>query len=76
LRDAIANGVRQFVMLGAGFDTFAYRQPEWAKGLTIFEVDHPATQAVKHERLDARAIPRPSNLVFVPMALRPDARTD
>jgi methyltransferase (TIGR00027 family) len=73
LRDAFANGVRQFVVLGAGFDTFAYRQLEWAKGLTIFEVDHPATQAVKHERLDARAIPRPSNLVFVPCDFEQEA---
>jgi methyltransferase (TIGR00027 family) len=54
LLDAFANGVRQFVILGAGFDTFAYRQPEWAKGLTIFEVDHPATQAVKHDSGRAR----------------------
>ncbi len=73
LREAFANGVRQFVMLGAGFDTFAYRQPEWAKGLTIFEVDHPATQAVKHERLDTRAIPRPLNLVFVPCDFEQEA---
>jgi methyltransferase (TIGR00027 family) len=66
LREACANCVGQFVILGAGFDTFAYRQPEWAKGLRIFEVDQPATQAVKRERLDVRAIPRPANLAFVP----------
>src|SRR5262245_44682185 len=40
LAAAVKNGVRQCVMLGAGLDTFAYRQPEWASGLTIFEVDH------------------------------------
>jgi O-methyltransferase involved in polyketide biosynthesis len=32
------------VILGAGFDTFAYRQPFWAQAISIFEVDHPATQ--------------------------------
>jgi methyltransferase (TIGR00027 family) len=73
VREAFANGVSQFVILGAGFDTFAYRQAEWAKRLRIFEVDHPATQAVKRERLDARAIPRPRNLVFVPCDFEQEA---
>jgi methyltransferase (TIGR00027 family) len=72
-QDAFANGVRQYVMLGAGFDTFAYRQPEWAKGFRIFEVDHPATQVVKRERLDARAIPTPPNLIFVPCDFEQEA---
>jgi methyltransferase (TIGR00027 family) len=44
LRDAVAAGVRQLVVLGAGFDTFAYRQPPWARALRIFDIDHPASQ--------------------------------
>jgi methyltransferase (TIGR00027 family) len=44
LAEASGRGVRQYVLLGAGLDTFAYRQPDWAMSLRIFEVDHPATQ--------------------------------
>ncbi len=66
LADAVANGVRQYVVLGAGLDTFAYRNP-YAPDLTIYEVDHPATQAWKRERLQAAGIPIPAGLVFVPV---------
>ena len=44
LHEAAIRGVRQFVSLGAGYDTFPYRQPEWAANLQILELDHPATQ--------------------------------
>ena len=46
-----ARGVRQYVILGAGLDTFAQRQPELASRLTIFEVDRPGPQAWKRQRL-------------------------
>src|SRR5262245_13717606 len=48
---AAERGVRQYVILGAGLDTFPYRQPPFARLLQIFEVDHPGTQAWKRERL-------------------------
>jgi methyltransferase (TIGR00027 family) len=67
LQASVARGVRQYVLLGAGFDTFAYRQPEWAHSLRIFEVDQPATQGAKRERLGAAAIEPPSNVTFVPI---------
>src|SRR5208282_1078048 len=51
---AVERGVRQYVVLGAGLDTFAYRNP--FAGLYVFEVDHPATQEWKRERLRAAAI--------------------
>ena len=51
LTEAAAAGVRQYVVLGAGLDTFAYRQSPWAKDLRIFEVDHPATQDDKRAHL-------------------------
>ena len=51
LVDAIRNGVRQYILLGAGLDTFAYRRPDLADRLHVFEVDHPATQALKRERV-------------------------
>ena len=65
LAEAVARGVRQCVILGAGFDTFAYRQPELAKPLRIFEVDHRATQSEKRRRLEAAGIAIPDNVEFV-----------
>ena len=56
-------GVRQYVVLGAGLDTFAYRNP-FAE-LRVFEVDHPATQAWKRERLQAAGITAPETMQFV-----------
>src|ERR1700753_492779 len=49
LAAAVARGVRQYVLLGAGLDTFAYRNP--FDGLRVFEVDYPATQAWKRDRV-------------------------
>jgi methyltransferase (TIGR00027 family) len=65
LAKAVERGVRQYVVLGAGLDTFAYRNPHRAEGLRVFEVDHPATQAWKREQLDAAGIEVPPDLVFV-----------
>jgi len=64
-RAAAARGVRQYVALGAGLDTFAYRQPAWARDATLFEVDHPASQRHKRERLGIAGIVVPLNLRFV-----------
>lgn len=50
---AVDAGVDQYVVLGAGFDTFAMRHPELAGRLRVFEVDHPDVQALKRERLVA-----------------------
>jgi len=67
LAAAIARGVRQYVVLGAGLDTFAFRNPYPAALLRVFEVDHPATQAWKRARLSAAGIPLPDALTFVPI---------
>lgn len=67
---AVAAGVRQVVTLGAGLDTFAYRNPY--PGLRVFEVDHPATQAWKHRRLTAAGIDCPETLTFVPVDFEND----
>src|SRR5262252_5671523 len=64
LAQSIGNGVRQYVLLGAGLDTFAYRQPPWASSLRIFEVDYPATQRWKRRRLSESGISVPSNLTL------------
>jgi methyltransferase (TIGR00027 family) len=63
LAEAVARGVTQYVVLGAGLDTFAYRNPFPA--LRVFEVDFPATQVWKRTMLEEAAIALPSNLVFV-----------
>ena len=63
LADAVAAGVRQYVVLGAGLDTFAYRNPH--PGLRVFEVDHPATQAWKRRRLADAHISVPERVTFV-----------
>jgi methyltransferase (TIGR00027 family) len=65
LAHAVRRGVRQYVVLGAGLDTFAYRNPYPADSLTVFEVDHPATQAWKRGQLEAAGIALPQSLRFV-----------
>ena len=67
LSEAVANGISQYVLLGAGMDTFAYRQPGWAANLRIFEVDHPESQKVKRERLAICGIQVPENVEFLPI---------
>jgi methyltransferase (TIGR00027 family) len=65
LAKAVASGARQYVVLGAGLDTFAYRNP--FAGLRVFEVDFPATQEWKRAFLAEADIPAPDNLTFVPL---------
>ncbi len=62
LARAVAAGVRQYVVLGAGLDTFAYRNPY--PGLRVLEVDHPATQAWKRQRLAQANIAIPGSVTF------------
>ncbi|HTW80902.1 MAG TPA: class I SAM-dependent methyltransferase [Terracidiphilus sp.] len=70
LSRAVEGGVRQIVILGAGLDTFALRNPR--RGLKIYEVDHPATQAGKRERLTEAQIAVPPALIFVPVDFERD----
>jgi methyltransferase (TIGR00027 family) len=65
LQEAMARGIRQYILIGAGLDSFALRQPDWAKDLIIIEVDHPATQSAKQARIQSAGIPLPHNLRFV-----------
>jgi methyltransferase (TIGR00027 family) len=65
LARAVERGVRQYVVLGAGLDTFAYRNPY--AGLRVFEVDHPATQELKREYLRRADIAIPPSLAFAPV---------
>jgi methyltransferase (TIGR00027 family) len=69
LAQSVAAGTRQYVVLGAGLDTFAYRNPFPALGinLRVFEVDFPATQAWKRQLLAAAQIPIPGSVTFSPV---------
>ncbi len=64
VRDAIRSGARQLVLLGAGFDSRGCRLEEAGK-ITVFEVDHPATQQVKKERLKTCMDRLPANIRYV-----------
>ena len=65
VQSAVERGVRQYVIIGAGFDSFAMRRPAFAHELQVFEVDHPASQALKRDRLLASGASLPPNLHFV-----------
>jgi methyltransferase (TIGR00027 family) len=67
LAKARRRGVRQYVILGAGLDTFAYRSASEDGALGVFEVDHPATQAWKRQRLAERGMAATRRLTYVPI---------
>jgi methyltransferase (TIGR00027 family) len=64
---AVAEGVGQYVILGAGLDSFAYRRRDLLERLRVYEVDHPETQAWKRERLTQLDIDIHPGLVFAPV---------
>ena len=65
LADAVAEGLRQYVIVGAGFDSFALRRPAFAEGVEIFEIDHPATQSLKLDQLRAAGVADPPGVHFI-----------
>jgi methyltransferase (TIGR00027 family) len=64
---SIERGVCQYVVLGAGLDTSAYRGVALTENLRVFEVDHPQTQAWKKQHLQSASIPIPASVTFVPV---------
>jgi len=72
LSGAVERGIRQIVILGAGLDTFALRSPHGARQIRIYEVDHPATQAWKRQRLAEAQLALPPWLIFVPVDFERD----
>ena len=72
LARCVAVGVRQYVLLGAGLDTFAYRNPYGDEDLRVFEVDHPGTQRWKQQLLAEAGIGVPPSLTFVPVDFERD----
>src|SRR5580704_7977283 len=71
LAQAVARGVTQYVLLGAGLDTFAHRNPY--PSLRVFEVDHPATQEWKRELLQGGDLREPEELTYVPVDFEREA---
>ena len=69
LAEAVRRGVRQYVMVGAGLDTFPWRQPTSAQNMVIFAADHSASLIWTHRRLRDRGLARPANLIHVPVDL-------
>lgn len=65
LERAVYIGAKQYLIFGAGYDTFAYRQPIWAKNLKIFEIDHPATAIDKRDRLKNANLVIPDLVYYV-----------
>jgi methyltransferase (TIGR00027 family) len=65
LREATIGGLRQYVLIGAGFDSFALRRPTFSDALEIFEIDHPATQTMKIQRIRECGISLPQSVHFI-----------
>jgi methyltransferase (TIGR00027 family) len=72
---AVNQGVQQYIILGAGMETFAFRQPEMMKRLHVFEVDQPAMQAFKRNRLAELGWELPAQLRFVPVDFSKESLT-
>ena len=72
LKVAVLTGTKQYVTLGAGMDTFAFREKEFLSKCRVFEVDHPLTQADKLERITRVGWKIPDQLTFVPVDFTKD----
>jgi methyltransferase (TIGR00027 family) len=76
VEQAIAAGIRQYVILGAGLDSFAYRRHELLTDLRVFEIDQPASQEWKRSRLDELQVAIPPSLVFASVDFEREALGD
>jgi len=76
LEKCMAAGVSQYVMLGAGLDSFAFRRPELVEKLNLFEIDHPATQEYKRQRLAKLGWTEPPRLHYLPTDFTRQRLTD
>lgn len=72
LKTAMGTGTEQYVILGAGMDTFAFREPEFMAKYKVYEVDHPMTQKDKIDRIQRTDWAIPENLYFVPVDFSKD----
>lgn len=65
LENAVSIGAKQYLIFAAGYDTFAYRQRDWASKIEIFEIDHPLTGEDKQKRIRELVKHKPENLHYV-----------
>lgn len=72
LKTAVSTGAEQYVILGAGMDTFAFREPEFLEKFEVYEVDHPLTQENKKSRISRAGWTVPDKLHFVPVDFTKD----
>ena len=78
LAKAVERGARQYIILGlgAGLDSFAYRRPDALSTLDVYEVDHPASQAWKRERVAALGLKAPPTLRYAPVDFEQETLTE
>jgi methyltransferase (TIGR00027 family) len=76
LAKAVARGMRQSVILGAGLDSFAYRRPDRVRRLQVYEVDHPASQAWKRARVAELGLEVPAGLRYAPVDFERESLPD
>ncbi len=76
LIDLMANGLKQVVIIGAGYDTRSYRLPGVRENLKVFEVDHPDTQAVKTEKIKSIFGMLPNHIFYVPIVFGKESLSD
>ena len=73
LKTAVLTGTKQYVILGAGMDSFAFREPEFMKNCMVFEADHPLTQSDKIKRIVHAGLKIPDNVYFIPIDFGTDS---
>ena len=76
LLKAIAAGMNQYVIVGAGLDSFALRRRDLASTLKVYELDHPASQVSKQDRLAELGIDLPANLELIPVDFEQESVAD
>jgi methyltransferase (TIGR00027 family) len=72
----IERGISQYIILGAGLDSFAYRRPDLLRTLDVYEVDHPVSQAWKRARVEELGIKIPARLHYVPIDFERETLTE
>lgn len=76
LRQALKRGVKQYVILGAGLDSFALRHPEVVNMIDVYEIDHPASQQWKRDRIAQLGLTVPDRLHYVPIDFEKQTLTE
>ncbi len=76
LKSAIDRGIDQYVIVGAGYETLSIRRHDLMANLTLYELDQPATQAMKHKRIRQAGITTPENAHYVAVDLNEETLRD